>query len=40
MFFFTYVRLYHPDKHRDEENQKKAEAMFNKLKTAYEGNLK
>ena len=35
----AYVRLYHPDKHRDEENQKKAEVMFNKLKNAYEGNL-
>ena len=31
------TRLYHPDKHRDEENQKKAEVMFNKLKNAYEG---
>ena len=28
-------RLYHPDKHRDEEKKKYAEAMFDKLQKAY-----
>ena len=28
-------RLYHPDKHRDEEKKKHAEAMFAKLQNAY-----
>ena len=32
-----FSRMYHPDKHQDEENRKKAEIMFNKLKNAYEG---
>ena len=32
-----FSRMYHPDKHQDEENRKKAEVMFNKLKNAYEG---
>lgn len=30
-------RFYHPDKHREEDKQKKAEVMFSKLKNAYEG---
>ena len=30
-------RLYHPDKHRDEESKKKAEVLFAKLKRAHEG---
>lgn len=30
-------RIYHPDKHREEDKRKKAEVMFNKLKIAYEG---
>jgi DnaJ family protein C protein 11 len=29
-------RLYHPDKHRDEERKKQAETMFSKLQKAYE----
>lgn len=34
-----FSRLYHPDKHRDEDDKKKAEVMFAKLKNAYEGSL-
>ena len=30
-------RLYHPDKHVDQEKKKKAEALFAKLKVAHEG---
>jgi DnaJ family protein C protein 11 len=30
-------RMYHPDKHLEEEKRKTAEIMFNKLKNAYEG---
>ena len=29
-------RLYHPDKHRDEEKKKHAEVMFAKLQKAYD----
>ena len=28
--------VYHPDRHRDEENKKYAEHMFAKLKNAYD----
>ena len=30
-------RLYHPDKHTEPERKQQAEAMFNKIKSAYEG---
>ena len=30
-------RLYHPDKHLDPDNKKKAEHLFAKLKLAHEG---
>ncbi|GBO26705.1 hypothetical protein AVEN_226383-1, partial [Araneus ventricosus] len=29
-------RLYHPDKHRDPDQKKNAEILFNKTKIAYE----
>lgn len=29
-------RQFHPDKHHDEENKKKAELLFNRTKRAYE----
>ena len=32
-------RLYHPDKHVVAEQKQRAEVMFNKIKTAYEGEL-
>ena len=31
------TKVYHPDKHVDEDRKKRAEMMFNKLKKAYEG---
>lgn len=31
-------RLFHPDKHTDQEKKKDAVIVFNKLKKAYEGN--
>ena len=31
------TRLYHPDKHRDPESKRKADALFAKLKLAHEG---
>ncbi len=30
-------RLYHPDKHLDEDQKKNASLLFNKIKKAYEG---
>lgn len=30
-------RLYHPDKHTDNEQKRKADLLFNKIKKAYEG---
>lgn len=29
-------RIYHPDKHTDNEKKKKAELLFNRIKRAYE----
>lgn len=32
-------RMYHPDKHVDAEQKKKADLLFSKIKKAYEGSL-
>ena len=33
----NWSRLYHPDKHTDAEQKKKADLLFSKIKQAYEG---
>lgn len=30
-------RIFHPDKHFDDEKKEKAEVLFNKIKKAHEG---